>query len=161
MKMKKSSKHDRKVFFIFGTSGSGVQTIGELIKKGFTSHEKLKSCPIGFIQINLSDFLPETSLPERNKDIFAPKGMDDLLAAMMTNLNIESKFSHTSVVLIIVTTFIGCYLPQSELMQFLTKSVINSSPGLSVSLAGVVAVISPKSLSYDSIGATEWYSSES
>ena len=157
MKMKKNSKHDRKVFMIFGPLGCGVQTIGGLIEKGFTSHEKLKSCPIGSIHINLFNFLPETSLPEREKDIFTLKGMDDLLAATMATLNLKSEFSRTSAILIIVTSAIGCYLPQADLLQLLTTSVIKSSPGISVSLAGVVAVVSPKSISFDTIGASEWY----
>ena len=94
------------------------------------------------------------------------QGLSVLTAAAITELytDKDKTFSHSSVVIVIVTTPIERFLPLADLLKLVTSSITSSVSeeslslglGVDVSLAGVVAVAVPKGMLSDSIVGPSW-----
>ena len=157
------SSGNMKLLIVVASSGSGVRAVGGLIKKRLSTHESMTRCAVGSIEINMTQLCSSENMDSGPSEVFV-QGLSVLTAAAITELYTDNDktFSHSSVVIVIVTTPIEIFLPLADLLKLVTSSITSSvseeslGVDVDVSLAGVVAVAVPKGMLSDSIVGPSW-----
>ena len=107
------------------------------------------------IDVDMTD-LPSVGGTERMTVNELVQGLSVLTTKAMTDSSTDSAYIRSSVLVVVVTTIAECCLPQADILKIVTTCVGRESKGVTVSLCGVIAVVSPKGILSDSIVGPHW-----
>jgi hypothetical protein len=139
----------RKLLIVTGPSGSGVRTVGGLVKKQLSAHVDMQRCHVDSAEV---------CIPEISSTCAADlvlKAVEDM--ARDTLIQPRRNGYNTAVTIVVVTIAPECHIDQGNLIKLLTSIAQTCSPGVRVSLAAVVAVVAPRALLRETAASPDMY----